>query len=356
MVIVLVLLPVLVAACGDDSDSAGTDTSSTSSTTKAPARRDVDGTLALGQLAPITGSLAPIAKSMTAPVQVGGRRDQPLRWRGRQAGDDRGRRRRGRRQPGAREHVVQRPRRHQEGGRADRAAATGTALDLLSSIRTNRVLTCSGSNSAEELSVRGLRRLLLPHRCRRTALQAIALGRLLAAEGKHQAGDRRPQGRLRRSLRRSRWHASCAGPGSTPPGKPIRYNPDDEEPHVRSARRSPTATRTRSSRSRCPTRTARRSIQSLSAAGVGPEPAPGLRAGRHAEHDVPHRGRPGQPRGRVRDPSAPRLPPRRRDRRTRSPPRCARPASRRSSPRTTTTARSSPRSPRSRPTPTTRRR
>ncbi len=102
--------------------------------------------------------------------------------------------------------------------------ATGTALDLLSAIRTKQVLTCSGTNSAEELSVANSGgyyfRTAPPDR-----IQAVALARLLVAEGKKNptiVARKDAYGQafvdpLVRELRRSKIK---------PAGKVIRYNPE----------------------------------------------------------------------------------------------------------------------------------
>ena len=79
--------------------------------------------------------------------------------------------------------AVERSARHEEGRRDHWATATGTALDLLDTIREQGVLACSGSNSAEELSTASSGgyyfRTAPPDR-----LQAVALARLLIAGGK----------------------------------------------------------------------------------------------------------------------------------------------------------------------------
>jgi branched-chain amino acid transport system substrate-binding protein len=220
-VVALALLPAVIAACGSGSGTASTGTSST--TARVPSRGNVDGTLALGQLAPLTGNLVSISNSLTVPVQLavgdvnaaGGVNGKPVTLT---VADDGG------------------------GGNPNMASssisslldakkvdaiigptATGTALDLFNTIRTKRALTCSGSNSAEELSVADSGgyyfRTAPPDR-----LQAIALARLLAAEGKRKPvivarsdayGDAFIVP-LERELRRL---------GANPLGSVIRYNP-----------------------------------------------------------------------------------------------------------------------------------
>ena len=220
MVIVLVLLPVLVTACGSDSDTASTDISST---TEPPARHGADGTLALGQLAPLTGSLSSISKSLTVPVQAavdeinaaGGIDGKPVTLA---VADDGG---------GENPELATTSFNDLVDTKQVDAVigptATGTALDLLDETRTKQVLECSGSNSAEELSVADSGgyyfRTAPPDR-----LQAIALARLLVAEGKRKpvivarddAYGEAFVAPLQRELRTA---------GAKPAGKVITYDP-----------------------------------------------------------------------------------------------------------------------------------
>lgn len=224
-VLALALLPVLAAACGDDSDTASTDTSSRS--TAAPARGNVDGTLALGQLAPQSGSLASISQSLTAPVQIavneinaaGGVNGKPVTLA---VADDGG---------GENPTVASASFATLADDKKVDAiigpTATGTALDLLNAIRTKRALACSGSNSAEELSVADSGgyyfRTAPPDR-----LQALALARLVVAEGKRKpaivarddAYGEAFVAPLQRELRRA---------GAIPQGKVIRYDPSSKD-------------------------------------------------------------------------------------------------------------------------------
>jgi branched-chain amino acid transport system substrate-binding protein len=148
--------------------------------------------------------------------------------------------------------------------------ATGTALDLLPTIRDRGVLTCSGSNSAEELSGAGSGgyyfRTAPPDR-----LQAVALARLVAAGGRHQpviivrddAYGETFAARLRAELRRK---------GIKPSGSIIRYDPDATDltdVGRQAAKRSPDATVTISL-----VEDGARVVNALNAAGVGPNKIP----------------------------------------------------------------------------------
>ncbi len=172
----------LVAACSGSSDTAKPVVSST--TTKPPrARGNVDGTLTLGQLAPLTGSLASIAKSLTTPVEIavsdinaaGGVNGKPVRLKI----DDDG----GGENPTVASASLTDLLDTKKVDAIIGPTATGTALDLLDTIRTKGALACSGSNSAEELSTASSGgyyfRTAPPDR-----LQAVALARLLIAGGK----------------------------------------------------------------------------------------------------------------------------------------------------------------------------
>ena len=177
----LALVP-LLAACSSGTDAAKP--ADTTSTTRSPrARGNVDGALTLGQLAPLSGSLAPIAKSLTTPVEIavnqinaaGGISGKPVKLT---IADDGG----GENGPVATASLAM----LLDAKKVDAVigpTATGTALDLLDTIRTRGVLTCSGSNSAEELSHADSGgyyfRTAPPDR-----LQAIALARLVATAGR----------------------------------------------------------------------------------------------------------------------------------------------------------------------------
>ncbi|MGZ6995803.1 MAG: ABC transporter substrate-binding protein [Acidimicrobiia bacterium] len=211
----------LAAACGGGSKDAGGGGASTSAPRTAQ-RGNVDGTLALGQLAPQTGSLASISKSLTTPVRIavdeinaaGGVNGKPVALA---VADDGG---------GANAPVASASLDTLLGSKVDAIlgpTASGTALELLQKLRTNGVLTCSGSTSAEELTAANSGgyyfRTAPPDR-----LQAIALARLVVAQGKHMPviivrddgyGDAftRP---LQRELRRA---------GASPLGNAIKYTP-----------------------------------------------------------------------------------------------------------------------------------
>lgn len=177
----LVALAALASACsgGGGNDAASRSTTSTSN----PSRANVDKTLVLGQLAPRTGELASINKSLTAPVQIavaeinaaGGFDGKPV---GLAVADDAS----GGNLPlaGSSLHTLRTT------NRADAIigpSASGTALDLLDVVKDTRTLMCSGSNSAPELSSTDSGgyyfRTSPPDR-----LQAVALARLALEEGR----------------------------------------------------------------------------------------------------------------------------------------------------------------------------
>ena len=267
-VVALALLPAFIAACGSGSDTASTATSSTAP--KVPPRGNVDGTLALGQLAPLTGSLASISKSLTAPVKIavdevnagGGVNGRPVTLT---VADDGGGE-----NPTVASAAISSLLDAKKVDAIIGPTATGTALDLLNTIRTKRALTCSGSNSAEELSVANSGgyyfRTAPPDR-----LQAIALARLLVAEGKRKPvivarkdayGDAFV-GPLERELRRLE---------AKPIGRVIRYNPAAKDltwvgPQV--ANRHPDSVVTISL-----AEDGARIVNALAAAGVGPNQLP----------------------------------------------------------------------------------
>jgi branched-chain amino acid transport system substrate-binding protein len=222
--VALALLVVPAAACSGSSDTAKTATSSTKANV-AP-RGNVDGALALGQLAPLTGSLASISKSLTTPVRIavdeinaaGGVNGKAVGLAvANDGGDD---------LPVARASLNT----LLNTNKVDAIigpTATGTALDLLDAIRLKGVLECSGSNSAEELSAADSGgyyfRTAPPDR-----LQALALARQVVAGGK-----KRPvivvrddtygttfAAPLVRTLRRD---------GATPAGDVIRYDPQTQD-------------------------------------------------------------------------------------------------------------------------------
>ncbi len=180
-----VALVLMLGACGGGGGDkqSGSSTSSTTAKAAAKTRSNVDGTLILGQLAPLTGELASISKSLTAPVQIavdevnaaGGFNGKPV---GLAVADD---------ASGSNPtiapaslntllntngvDVVMGP------------ASSGTALALLDTMRRTGTLDCSGSNSAPELSTADSGgyyfRTAPPDR-----LQAVALARMVLAEGK----------------------------------------------------------------------------------------------------------------------------------------------------------------------------
>ncbi len=222
----LSVLTVLVAACGGGSDSSTRDTTTTTAA-PAAARGNVDGALVLGQLAPVTGSLASISESLTAPVKIavdeinaaGGVNRKPVTIT---VADDGG---------GENPEVaVASLATLLDTNKVDAImgpSASGTALDLLNRIRLNRVLECSGSNSAEELSGADSGgyyfRTAPPDR-----LQGVALARLLVTGGK-----RRPVVVARDDA----YGTTFTGPlvkelrkgGASPVGGVITYNSDRED-------------------------------------------------------------------------------------------------------------------------------
>jgi branched-chain amino acid transport system substrate-binding protein len=220
------VLPVFVAACGSSSDSSTT-VDSTTSTTVAPIERgNVDGALAIGQLAPLTGSLASISESLTTPVKIAvdeinaanGVNGKPVTLA---VADDGGGE-----NPEVANASLAKLLTTNKVDAIMGPTATGTALDLLNRIRMNGVLECSGSNSAEELSQANSGgyyfRTAPPDR-----LQAVALARLLVAGGK-----RRPVVVARNDA----YGDAFVGPlmkalraGGAKPGPVITYDPDTSD-------------------------------------------------------------------------------------------------------------------------------
>jgi branched-chain amino acid transport system substrate-binding protein len=223
----LVALAIVAGACGGG-DGDGDSAASTSTTAARAGRTSArDGTLALGQLAPQTGALTPIAKSLTAPVQIavneinagGGVLDRPVRLT---AADDASGG-----QPGVAEASLRRLRSTDRVDAVVGPSASGTALDLLDDIRDAGPLMCSGSNSVPELSTADSGgfyfRTAPPDR-----LQAIALARLFLREGRRRPalvarndpyGDAFVRGVVR-ELRRA--DVDLAGPV-------VRFDPEAED-------------------------------------------------------------------------------------------------------------------------------
>lgn len=182
-VVVVVVLATVVAACSG-SDSEGSSTTTSSTTRPAPGGTGTgDGTLALGQLAPLSGRLSSISQSLTAPVQIavdeinaaGGVNGKPVTLK---VADDGG---------GENEDVANKALdgllRGQKVDAIIGPTATGTALDQLETVRDAGAIECSGSNSAEELSDSSATgayfRTAPPDR-----LQALALARLVGTSGR----------------------------------------------------------------------------------------------------------------------------------------------------------------------------
>jgi ABC-type branched-subunit amino acid transport system substrate-binding protein len=181
-VIAVVLLASVVAACGDGSDSGGSSTT-TSSPTRQTSRGNVDGMLALGQLAPLSGRLSSISASLATPVKIavneinlaGGVNGKPVTIK---VSDDGG---------GENDEVADKALdgllRKDKVDAIIGPTATGTALDQLDRVRDAGAIECSGSNSAEELSDASATgayfRTAPPDR-----LQALALARLVGSSGR----------------------------------------------------------------------------------------------------------------------------------------------------------------------------
>jgi ABC-type branched-subunit amino acid transport system substrate-binding protein len=182
-VVVVVLLATAAASCRGSSDSEGSST--TTSSTRPAARGNRNGTLALGQLAPLSGRLSSISKSLTAPVRIavdeinaaGGVNGKPVTLA---VADDGG---------GENKDVANKALdgllRGQKVDAIIGPTATGTALDQLAVVRDAGAIECSGSNSAEELSDAAATgsyfRTAPPDR-----LQALALARLVGSSGRKQ--------------------------------------------------------------------------------------------------------------------------------------------------------------------------
>ena len=177
----VVLLATVAASCGGGSDSEGSST--TSSTTRPVPSDNRDGTLALGQLAPLSGRLSSISESLTAPVQIAvneinaadGVNGKPVTIK---VADDGG---------GENNEVADKALdgllRGEKVDAIIGPTATGTALDQLERVRDAGAIECSGSNSAEELSDASATgayfRTAPPDR-----LQALALARLVGSSGR----------------------------------------------------------------------------------------------------------------------------------------------------------------------------
>jgi branched-chain amino acid transport system substrate-binding protein len=218
-----VALAVVLGACGGGGDKESA-SSTSSTTTKAPSSKsNVDGNLIVGQLAPLTGELAPISKSLTAPVQIaineinaaGGFNGKPVGLAVADAAS------------GADPTVARTSLNTLLNTNGVDAVmgppSSGTTLALLDTMRQSGTLQCSGSNSAPELSTASSGgyyfRTAPPDR-----LQAIALARLVLADGKRKPalvvrndsyGNAFAIG-LQQELKRG---------GATPAGPIIRYNP-----------------------------------------------------------------------------------------------------------------------------------
>lgn len=265
-VVALSALSVLAAACGSDSDSTTTNDATTRSTVSSAARGNVDGALALGQLAPLTGSISSISESLTTPVKIAvdeinaadGVNGKPVTIA---VADDGG---------GENPEVASTSLETLlETNQVDAImgpTATGTALDLLNRIRLNNVLECSGSNSAEELSGADSGgyyfRTAPPDR-----LQAVALARLLVSGGK-----RRPVVVARDDAYGEAFTAPLVrelrSGDAKPAGPVITYDPDAESLSAvgrRIANRKPDSVVTISL-----AEDGARLVNAMIAAGVGP--------------------------------------------------------------------------------------
>jgi branched-chain amino acid transport system substrate-binding protein len=219
-----VALATLLAACGGSGSDKESASSTSSTTTKArSSKSNADGTLILGQLAPLTGELAPISKSLTAPVQIavnevnaaGGFNGKPV---GLAVADA----------AGGPDPTVARTSLdtllNTNGVDAVMGpASSSTTLALLDTMRRSGTLQCSGSNSAPELSTASAGgyyfRTAPPDR-----LQALALARMVLVEGK-----RKPVLVIRNDSYGNAFglglEQALKDGGAKPAGPIIRYNP-----------------------------------------------------------------------------------------------------------------------------------
>jgi branched-chain amino acid transport system substrate-binding protein len=267
--VVVVVLLAVVAACSGSSDSEGSSTT-TSSTTRPAARGNRDGTLAFGQLAPLSGRLASISRSLTTPVRIavdeinaaGGVNGKPVTLK---VADDGG---------GENEDVADRALdgllRGEKVDAIIGPTATGTALDQLDAVRDAGAIECSGSNSAEELSNASATgayfRTAPPDR-----LQALALARLVGSSGRRRPvivarddayGDTFTS-RVRRELAKQR--IATAGPA-------ITYAPD--APDLTAVARKVKARNADSVIAIALTEDGARLVKALTAQGIGPGARP----------------------------------------------------------------------------------
>lgn len=172
-----VVATLIAAGCGG---SGGNDTAASTTSTQ-PASPRIDGVLALGQLAPLTGSLAVIAPSLTVPVRMavseintaGGVGGTPVTVVVADDGSvpDTGR--------AALKKLITTDRVDAVVG----PASSNVALELLPEVKSAPVLQCSGSNTAASLSNADSGGFYF-----RTSpsdnLQAVALARLLISNGR----------------------------------------------------------------------------------------------------------------------------------------------------------------------------
>lgn len=218
-----VALAALLTACGGTGTKESASSTSSTTTNARAAKGNVDGTLIVGQLAPLTGELASISKSLTAPVQIavdevnaaGGFNGKRVGLAVADAGSGS--------DPAVARTSLNTLLNTNGVDAVMGPASSGTTLALLDTIRRSSTLQCSGSNSAPELSTASSGgyyfRTAPPDR-----LQALALGRRVVADGK-----RKPALVIRND---SYGNAFVAGVrqelkngGATLAGPVIRYNP-----------------------------------------------------------------------------------------------------------------------------------
>lgn len=221
MLVTTTAFVLLITACS----GGGSTRQPTSTTVRSSRRATTDGVLRLGQLAPITGLLAPIARSLTAPVELAVTEMNAAGW------------------------VHERPvqlavvddasdptvgaaafRRLRDAGAMDAMlgpASSNTALALLDPIRDARIPTCSGSTSASELSNTDSGGYYF-----RTAppdsLQGSALANLVAKDGKRSPAllvRRDSYGAQFAEVLRATWRRL----GVRPSGPLLTYDPDGTE-------------------------------------------------------------------------------------------------------------------------------
>lgn len=218
LLVTITALTLFATACSED----GSTPRATSTTETASRRASADRRLRLGQLAPISGPLAPIARSLTAPVELavadmnaaGGVRGRPVQLAVADDASD----------PTAGEAALRKLLDTDAVDAVIGPASSNTALALLDPIRDARVPTCSGSNSASELSSSDSGgyyfRTAPPDR-----FQGPALARLVATDGKRTPAilvRRDSYGAQLSEALRATWRRL----GVRPAGSVVTYDPN----------------------------------------------------------------------------------------------------------------------------------